>query len=503
MGGGPDVITTSSQPGEFSIPPELQPLINSAVTSSIGVQGQLPLASFLGPNPQMIPGLTPEQMALLQQQIGFSQQTPTTAPEQVSLNVLNQLSQSLLPSATGQTPLLNPVEMAALMTAGQAGQLGGAEQQGIGLAGQSVGLSQTEQQGIGLAGQSANMTPAELQAMQMAAGTSGLNETELMARNAAQTLSTQGANPFQQNALGYVQQGVPMSQAEQDALQQLGFFTGGQFGQAPATLAAQKAFSQFQAPEIQQALALAGLGSSGAVGASLAEGEARAMVPFLTQEMANRLQASGMTSQIGQTAQGRALQGAGILGDIGGEINRTGLQASTLLAQLGQGMGARELQAAGLIGQTGAGQAGRGLTAANLMTGAGAGEQARGLQAAGLMTGAGGDAQSRLLQAANLAAQTGTAAGQRPTAAAELLTRMTQQASGMGNVLAERARTDTQRALEASGVPREVAAQQAQAQYNEYLRQQALSEAVTLGPLGQYLPSALARGQVGTQTQSG
>jgi len=510
MGGGPDVITNT--PGPFNIPPELKPLIESSVQQAIGLQGQLPLSQFIGPNPQGIPGLTPEQRWLLDQYVGFAGQSdvfgrlPATGPETSSLNIMNQLSQSLMPSATGQGPLLNPVE-----------------QFGAGLTVGGTGLSPSEQQGLGLAGQSALLTPGELQAMSMAGQTSGQNQAENLAMNVGQQLSSGGPNSYQQLADQYVRLGVPlhsaeqaayqqlhggytggqMSQAEQQALNQLGFFTSGPFGQAPATLAAQQAFRRFQEPEIMQQLALAGLGRSGAVGTSLAEGEARALVPFLTQEMANRLQATGMGANIGQTAmarglqatgmeaalggaaQNRALQGAQTMAGIGGDVGRLGLGAGTLLAQLGQGQGARGLQAASLIGGLGENAATRGLTAAQLMSGVGQSEQARALQAGQQIAALGGQA------------------GARPFQAAQALTGLAGMQANLGTTLAERARADTMNALQAAGVPREIAAQQAQATYNEFLRQQALSEGVSLGPLGQMLPSALARGQITNQSGGG
>ncbi len=57
-------------------------------------------------------------------------------------------------------------------------------------------------------------------------------------------------------------------------------------------------------------------------------------------------------------------------------------------------------------------------------------------------------------------------------------------------------------ALEAAGLPREVLGQQFEAQFRDYLRRQALSESVTLGPLGQWISSALIPGQV-TKTTGG
>lgn len=330
-----------SQTTTAEIPKEMRPLINASVGQTIGLQNQLPIAGFMGPNQQYIPDLTPAQQAMLAQTLGFATTSPLTSPEAAALGTYDMLTQSLMPTAMGQGPALTGTEMDALAMVRQAGS----------------------------------------------------------------------ANPFQDQAAAYAGTGATMSAPEQAALDQLGFFTGGTLGESPATIAAQDAFRRFTAPEIQQSLALAGLGASGAVGASLGDAEAKALVPFLQSEMANRLQATGMTANIGNQYAGRNLQAGSILGNLGGQL---------------------------MQGQLGAG---------------------------GLM------------------ATIGNQAGMRPIEAARTLTGMAGAESSLGNVLAERARADTQAALQAAGMPRDVASQQAEALYNEFLRQQALGENATLGPL--------------------
>lgn len=324
-----------------SIPGELKPLINASVGQAIGLQNQLPIAGFMGPNQQYVPDLTPAQTAMLTQMLGFATTSPLTSPEAAALGTYDMLTQSLMPTAMGQNAALTPTEEAAISMAMQAGS----------------------------------------------------------------------ANPFQNQAAGYAGTGATMSAPEQDALSQLGFFTSGALGESPATIAAQEAFRRFTIPEIEQSLALAGLGTSGAVGASIGDAEAKALVPFLQTEMAQRLQAAGMTADIGNQYAGRNLQAGSILGTLGSQL---------------------------MQGQLGAG---------------------------GLM------------------ATIGNQAGMRPIEAARTLTGMAGAEASLGNILAERARADTLAALQAAGMPRDVASQQAEALYNEYLRQQALSENVTLGPL--------------------
>lgn len=111
-----------------------------------------------------------------------------------------------------------------------------------------------------------------------------------------------GANPLQQQA------GSSLS----NFLDQ-----GGQ--PSAATQQAEKNFSTFQAPQIQQSANLAGLGNSGAALEAEAEGSAQAAVPFLQADQTNQLNAAGQMGQLGgqefgqqQTALTSALQAAGM-----------------------------------------------------------------------------------------------------------------------------------------------------------------------------------------------
>lgn len=70
--------------------------------------------------------------------------------------------------------------------------------------------------------------------------------------------------------------------------------------------------------------------------------------------------------------------------------------------------------------------------------------------------------------------------------------------SNLGATGAERFRSDLQNALEAAGVPREVANQQAQANYQDFLRRYQLAQQTTLGPIMQLAPSLIGT----TQTTS-
>jgi len=322
----------SSQTQTATIPDELKPLINASVLQAMGLQEAMPITGFSEPHPQTVPGLTPQQEALIGQTIGFSQAPPGSWLDQQAFNMANQAGSS------------NPFQ-------GQA---------------------------MGFAGQAASGNQYQGQSSSMATGAG--------------------------NLMG----------PEQEAMAGLGLFSQGQLGQAPATIAAQQAFQQFEVPTIEQNLALAGLGRSGAVGTAIAEGEARALVPFLTAEMMNRLQAAQTQAGIGSAQGNRQVQGAGVLSQLAQNATQGQLGAAQVAATLG--------------GQAIQGQLGG----------------------------------AQLIQ-------------------------------GLATTLANRARSDTQAALEAAGIPRQVAAQQAEAEFNDFMRRQQLSASATLGPLDQTLPLMMGR----------
>jgi hypothetical protein len=335
------------------IPDELKPLITGGVEQAIGVQDLLPLISFVAANPQVIPGLAPEQMALISQIIGFADPSQQINPTmQAGWDRTKAVYNTLTPLVGGA---VNPM-------------------------------------------------------MQSAFGAAG---------------ASTGPNAFQYGAERYAGTGSAMSSPEQDALAQLAYFTSGQLGQAPATLAAQDAFASYMIPEIEQSLALAGLGRSGAVGESIARGEKEALVPFLTAEMENRLRATGMTSDIGAAQKARELQASQVMSGIGANVGQQALQGASIQAQLGTAAGQQQLQAAQQAAQIG------------------------------------------------------------------------QWQTDQGQELLAQARTDAAAALEAAGMSREIAAQQAEAAYQDFLRQQNLSSSASISPVSSILPAMLGTKQSG------
>lgn len=273
----------------------------------------------------------------------------------------------------------------------------------------------------------------------------GVGESQALA-TIQQLLSQAASNPYSQQAMQWAGQGVAPSSAEQDALAQLGFFTGGALGSSPATQAAMEAFGQFAVPEITQQLSLAGLGRSGAVGQAIGDAQAKAMVPLLQTEMSNRLQAAGLGAEIGGTQQARALEAAGIA---------AGLSQQEISALL---------QGAGIQAEIGGAQ------------------QGRSIQAGQAMGAIGSDIANQALQSAQLRATLGTNAAEQQLQAAQLAAGISGQQTDVGNTLAQRARSDVAAALEAAGLSRDIANQQAEALYQEFMRLFNLSGNASMDP---------------------
>lgn len=102
------------------------------------------------------------------------------------------------------------------------------------------------------------------------------------------------------------------SSPELASLMQLMQTTGGPVGSSPTTQQGmgvlENQFNQTTLPTIQNQLALAGLGNSGAVGRSIGDarsGVAAATTPLLQQEVQNRMQSAQQLQQLGGTLAGR------------------------------------------------------------------------------------------------------------------------------------------------------------------------------------------------------
>ncbi len=123
-GGGTKTTTTPTQP---QIPPQLRPLIEAAAAAGIDLMSLLPLTGFAAPAPQQIPGLTPDQQALISQLVGLGGRL--TGPEEQAMAQI----QALTGGPVGESPVTkagmeawrNLVQPEVLQAEALHGRLGG------------------------------------------------------------------------------------------------------------------------------------------------------------------------------------------------------------------------------------------------------------------------------------------------------------------------------------------------------------------------------------------
>ena len=135
----------------------------------------------------------------------------------------------------------------------------------------------------------------------------GVTPIEQQAGNTIQTNLTAGGNPA--------------------VLNEINQLTGGPVGSSPATQQAMKSFQDFTAPNIEQQMALSGLGRSQAAGQSVANASEQAMVPLMQTEIANREAAIPQLQTTGDTATSAAMGYGGLQRDIGTQQQQANQQA--------------------------------------------------------------------------------------------------------------------------------------------------------------------------------
>lgn len=151
---------------------------------------------------------------------------------------------------------------------------------------------------------------------------------EQYAFNASQNLG--GMQAPESSAIQNSQNFGTLRAPEYQALNQIGYFTGGELGQSPATQAAMRAVRN----PVLNDLGLAGLGNSGAVETELSA----AYSPILAQEMALRSGAINQLSALGAQQRGGDIQAAQLQSEIGGRLRQGGLAGAQLQAQIGEAL---------------------------------------------------------------------------------------------------------------------------------------------------------------------
>ena len=117
---------------------------------------------------------------------------------------------------------------------------------------------------------------------------------------------------------------------EYGAMNQIGYFTGGELGQSPATRAAMKAVRD----PVLNDLGLAGLGNSGAVETELSA----AYAPILAQEMALRSGAINQLTALGAQQRMGDIQAGQLQAGVGGAMRQGDVAGGQLQAQIGEAL---------------------------------------------------------------------------------------------------------------------------------------------------------------------
>ena len=293
-GGGGSSRSTTQQ----TIAPELQGLFQQTGQQIQRLQGFSPFG-FQGQFPGFFPGQTGGQPQVAQVP-GLG--TPTFAPAGLGTQVPapaqgglpgTPLDEFLFPRPQ-QIPGFNPAQF---------GILGRQQQRAFG---PSIAPQETEAQR--LAGGFGQLRGPEASALGLSTGFGGLRFPELA------------------------------------ALGQIGQFAGGPIGSSPVT---QAAIQAARAPVLNQ-LALAGLGTSGAVGTELAG----AFAPILAQEVAIRAGVIPQLLGLGQQLRGGDINAASLQAQIGERLRAGDIQGANLLAQQGQTLDLRESRRLGEFGAT-------------------------------------------------------------------------------------------------------------------------------------------------------
>lgn len=139
-----------------------------------------------------------------------------------------------------------------------------------------------------------------------------LGSLGLLGQRAGATSQEQGATSALQSLTGVAGQPITTPQAEQQALEQIFSLTSGSLGSSPATreaiAAMERGYETRALPAMQNQLAQAGLGRSGALEQGITDLRGKlfeAEVPLFQQEIANRKETLPILQDIAQAQQGR------------------------------------------------------------------------------------------------------------------------------------------------------------------------------------------------------
>lgn len=267
-----------------TIPDELKPLISGSVQGVLGFQ------------PQAIDYF---HNLMTQGQNHVLQIAPLTGTEQGLVGLGDQALGYLGQSAPGFSQ-----QDAALNLQGPLNQLASTQ---VATPEAEQMLTQAGYQGFDVLNQPIEQNPSKAQFY-----ANLLGSQDLLGQRVGATAQEQGATTALNALPSVAGQGIATPEAEQQALQQIQALTSGAVGSSPSTQQAIAALEQqYQTralPALQNQLAQAGLGRSGALEQGISDLRGQlfgAEVPLLQQEISNREQVLPILQSIAQAQQGR------------------------------------------------------------------------------------------------------------------------------------------------------------------------------------------------------
>lgn len=151
-----------------------------------------------------------------------------------------------------------------------------------------------------------------------------------------QPMQIPGITPIESQAGSKIESNLTAG-GDPRVLNQINQLTSGDVGTSPVTTQAMDNFKKFTQPDIEQQMALAGLGRSGAAGQAVANASEQAMVPLMQTEIANREAAIPQLQTAGDTATSAALGYGGLTRDIATQAEQAkqnDLTRTTSIAEL-------------------------------------------------------------------------------------------------------------------------------------------------------------------------
>lgn len=311
-GGGGGESTTKTNPQAAQIAPEFKDFAKQVGQRAIGHLDEFNLSDFAGNLSRQIPGLTPLQAGAMG---AVAHRFQNGIPVPQSERVIKNLMPYQMGVAQQQIDLQSP-EIQAMIAAGQL----------PGMVGQQIGVDPLRYQQY--------------------------YQSQAVQNHVANPIGMQGFEGAGIGTLGMLPGIAGQNANEQFGINALQQFAGGELSNSPAIQAAVAQIASTVGPAVENKMAKAGLGRSGALGQELQQAMVGTLLPLYMQGLQQQQSAGGQLAQIGSGQAQRGMQAFGTLGQaelgLGGALagregeamNRT-MTMENLLEQVAQQIGGR------------------------------------------------------------------------------------------------------------------------------------------------------------------